>query len=198
MIILYLLLFFLFFFININENEYENENSNFSNTFIPDFNSIYNSRLIKYKNKNIKILLIGLVSQNKLDFINNFFNNSIIYIYNEDETFYKNLSSNIIQNKDFPYNINEIKNLNNIHLNFDIILTCGQISLDNFIFIATHYINFLSDNGIIIFENILSINNTDIIINSIPLDINYQIDIIDMRRLNKKYDSICLILDKTK
>ena len=168
------------------------------NTFVPDFNSIYDSLLSKYKDTNIKILLIGSISQKKLDFINNYFNNSIIYIYNEDKTYYKNLSDNIIQNENYPYNINEINSLSNTHINFDIILTSGQISIENFEFIATNYINLLSDKGIIIFENIQSINNANIIINAIPLNIKNKIDIIDLRRVNSKYDSICIILDKTK
>ena len=174
------------------------KNEKFQNIFIPDFNTIYDYKLTKYKNQNIKILLIGSISQNKLNFINNYFNNCFIYIYNEDKTYYKNLSSNIIQNENYPYNINEIKNLNDIHITFDIILTSGQISLDNFIFIAANYINILNNTGIIIFENIQSINNCDSIINAIPLNINNQIEIIDLRKKNSKYDNICLILDKTK
>jgi hypothetical protein len=182
---------------NKNENTLL-KNENFENIFVPDFNSIYNLLLSKYKDTNIKILLIGSISQKKLDFINNYFNNSIIYIYNEDKTYYKNLSDNIIQNENYPYNINEINSLANTHINFDIILTSGQISVENFGFIATHYINLLSDKGIIIFENIQSINNANIIINAIPLNIKNKIDIIDLRRVNSKYDSICIILDKTK
>lgn len=189
--ILFLLLFILFLFLFLNKNEH------FKDEYVPDFISIYNSKLAKYKNTNIKILLIGSISQDKLDFINNYFTDSIIYAYNEDKTYYNNLSDKIIQNQNNPFDIGEVNNLSNNHINFDIILSCGQISIDNYIFIAKSYINLLSNQGIIILENIQSIDNANLIINAMPLDIKNQIDIIDLRRVYPiKYDRICIVLDK--
>jgi hypothetical protein len=189
--ILFLLLFILFIFLFLNKNEH------FKDEYVPDFISIYNSKLAKYKNTNIKILLIGSISQDKLDFINNYFTDSIIYAYNEDKTYYNNLSDKVIQNQNNPFDIGEVKSLSDNHVNFDIILSCGQISIDNYIFIAKSYINLLSNKGIIIFENIQSIDNANLIINAMPLDIKNQIDIIDLRRVYPiKYDRICIVLDK--
>lgn len=189
--ILFLLLFILFIFL------FKNKNEHFKDEYVPDFISIYNSKLAKYKNTNIKILLIGSISQDKLDFINNYFTDSIIYAYNEDKTYYNNLSDKVTQNQNNPFDIGEVKSLSDNHVNFDIILSCGQISIDNYIFIAKSYINLLSNKGIIIFENIQSIDNANLIINAMPLNIKNQIDIIDLRRVYPiKYDRICIVLDK--
>ena len=189
--ILFLLLFILLILL-LNKNE------NFKNDYIPDFISVYNSRLSKYKNTNIKILLIGSISENKLDFINNYFTNCIIYVYNEDKTTYNNPSDNIIQNGNNPFNIVEIKNFIDTQINFDIIIICGQNSIDNFIFVAKFYINLLNNKGIILFENIQSIENANLIINAIPLYINNEINIIDFRRIYPiKYDRLCILLDKS-
>lgn len=189
--ILFLLLFILFLYLFLNKNEH------FKDEYVPDFISIYNSKLAKYKNTNIKILLIGSISQDKLDFINNYFTDSIIYAYNEDKTYYNNLSDKVTQNQNNPFDIGEVKSLSDNHVNFDIILSCGQISIDNYIFIAKSYINLLSNKGIIIFENIQSIDNANLIINAMPLNIKNQIDIIDLRRVYPiKYDRICIVLDK--
>jgi len=188
--ILFLLLFILLILL-LNKNE------NFKNDYVPDFISVYNSKLSKYKNTSIKILLIGSISQDKLEFINNYFTNCIIYVYNEDKTYYNNLSDNIIQNEHNPFDIGEVKSLFDNHINFDIILSCGQISIESYTFIAKSYINLLSNKGVIIFENIQSIDNANLIINAIPLDIKNQIDIVDLRRVYPiKYDRICIVLDK--
>jgi DNA-directed RNA polymerase subunit L len=190
--ILFLLLFILLIFLLVNRNE------TFIDSYTPDFISIYNSRLGKYKNTNIKILLIGSISQNKLNFINNYFNNCIIYVSNEDKTYYNNLSDNIIQSENNPFDIGEVNNFITNHINFDIILTCGQISIDNYIFIAKAYVHLLTTNGIILFENVQSIENASSIINAIPLDIKNEINIIDLRKIYPtKYDRLCILLDKS-
>lgn len=176
----------------------KNGNENFSDEYIPDFLSVYNSRLAKYQNTEIKILLIGSISQSKLNFINDYFKNCIIYLYNEEITYYNNLPSNINQNENSPFGIDQITNLHNNHVNFDIIITCGQTELRNLEFIAKSYINLLNKTGIIIFENVQSIIDANSIIKSIPIQFNYEIDIIDLRRkLPSKTDKICVILDKS-
>jgi len=188
-IILIVILLFLFF---TNQEKFQTDN------FVPDFISIYEKKLGRYKNSDTtkKILLLGSTSQKKLDFFSNYFNDSIIYVYNEDNIVYKNINESIIKNDDYPFMIEEVDKLKRINKTFDIILTQGQISIDNFIFIAKNYINLLEKDGIIIFENIQTLDNISKIIDSIPLDIKYKIEINDLRRVNGKYDNICIIMDK--
>lgn len=119
-----------------------------------------------------------------------------MYIYNETSTEYKYIDQNFIQNETYPFTIEEVNKLVDTSKKFDIILTQGQISLENFKFIAKNYVNLLEKNGIIIFENIQSINNINDIIDAIPLDIKVKMEIIDLRRVNGKYDNLCLIVDK--
>ena len=191
MIIVVLLIILLFFF-TFNKNE------TFIDNYIPDFISIYNTKLERYKNsiQTIKILLIGSISQKKLNFYMNYFNDAIFYVYNEDQIEYKNISEDIIQNESYPFMNEEVEKIKRNNIYFDIIITQGQINIDNYKFIAKNYINLLEKNGIIIFENIQSIKNTDEIIDSISLDIKLQFDIYDLRRVNGKYDNICIIVDK--
>ena len=169
----------------------------FIDDYIPDFISVYNNKFDRYlkSSKPKKILLIGLISQKKIDFFIKYFNDSILYIYNEDKIEYKNIDENIIQNENYPFMIEEVEKLKSVNNNFDIILTQGQISIDNFKFIAKNYINLLDKNGIIIFENIQSLNNISDIIDSVSLSIKNKFEIQDLRRVNGKYDNICIIMD---
>ena len=192
--IIIVLIFILMILLKTNKKSQETFNDN----YVPDFISVYKDKLDRYfKNLSTKkILLIGSISQKKLNFFMEFFNDSIIYVYNEDHIEYKNIDDNIIQNEQYPFMIEEVDKLKSINKNFDIILTQGQISIDNFKFIGKNYINLLTKDGIIIFENIQSINNIGDIIDEIPLDIKYKFEIQDLRRVTGKYDNICLIMDK--
>jgi hypothetical protein len=169
----------------------------FIDDYVPDFISIYNNKFDRYlkSSKPKKILLIGLISQKKLDFFIKYFTNSILYVYNEDKIEYKNIDESIVQNENYPFMIDEVEKLKSINNNFDIILTQGQISIDNFKFIAKNYINLLDINGIIIFENIQSLNNISDIIDSVSLSIKNKFEIQDLRRVTGKYDNICIIMD---
>ncbi len=170
----------------------------FYNNFIPDFLSVYQDKLSRYLKSDTtkKLLLIGSVSQKKLDFFREFFNNLILYVYNETSTEYKNLDESIVQNETYPFTIEEVNKLLDSNKKFNMILTQGQISIENFKFIAKNYINLLEKDGIIIFENIQSINNINDIIDALPLNIKVKMEIIDLRRVNGKYDNLCLIVDK--
>lgn len=189
--IILILLILLLILIKTNETFIEDD-------FKPDFISIYNKKLERYLTTNIakNILLIGSISQKKLDFFMNYFNDAIIYVYNEDHVEYKNINENIIQNDDYPYKIDEITKLKDNNKYFDIIITQGQVSIDNFIFVAKNYIDLLEKDGIIIFENIQTIDSIGKIIDSIPLNIKNKIEVYDLRRVNGKYDNICITLDK--
>ena len=192
MIIIIILIVILLFLIFSKQEKFQTDK------FVPDFISIYEKKLGRFKNSDTKkrILLLGSISQKKLDFFTNYFNNSIIYVYNEDNIVYKNIDESIIKNENYPFMIEEVDKLKRLNKSFDIILTQGQISIDNFMFIATNYINLLEKDGIIIFENIQTLDNIGKIIDSIPLDIKNKIEIHDLRRINGKYDNICIIMDK--
>ena len=190
MIILFFLIILLLLIYNCKTEFYDNE-------YISDFITIYEEKLERFKNlPTINILIIGSISQKKFDFITNYFDNGLYYIYNEDNIQYKNTSENIIQNENNPFIIEEILNLKDSKINIDIIITEGQISLENFIFIAQNYTNLLNKKGIILFQNVQTIENCSKIIDQIPLNIKNKFEIIDLRRVNDKYDNICLIMDK--
>lgn len=192
MIIIIILIVILLFLIFSKQEKFQTDK------FVPDLISIYEKNLGRFKNSDTKkrILLLGSISQKKLDFFTNYFNNSIIYVYNEDNIVYKNIDESIIKNENYPFMIEEVDKLKRLNKSFDIILTQGQISIDNFMFIAKNYINLLEKDGIIIFENIQTLDNIGKIIDSIPLDIKNKFEIHDLRRVNGKYDNICIIMDK--
>jgi hypothetical protein len=190
MIILFLLLILLLLVFYVKTELFQDE-------YISDYITIYEEKLKRFKKLPIiNILIIGSISQKKFDFITNYFDNGLYYIYNEDYIQYKNTSDNIIQNENNPFTSEEILSLKDSKNNFDIIITEGQVSLDNFIFIAQNYINLLNKEGIILFQNVQTIENSGKIIDKIPLNIKNKFEIIDLRRVNGKYDNICLIMNK--
>ena len=105
MIIIFLIILLVFLLITNKDTK-----ELFIDEYIPDLISVYKNKFNRYlkSSKQKKILLIGLISQKKLDFFMKYFNNSIIYVYNEDNIEYKNIDESIIQNENYPFMIEEV------------------------------------------------------------------------------------------
>ena len=112
--IIIILIVILLFLIFSKQEKFQTDN------FVPDFISIYEKKLGRFKNSDTtkKILLLGSTSQKKLDFFTNYFNDSIIYVYNEDNIVYKNIDESIIKNEDYPFMIEEVDKLKKLKTDY--------------------------------------------------------------------------------
>ena len=78
---------------------------------------------------------------------------------------------------------------------FDIIIDDGPHSLESFIFFAKHYSSIIAPGGVMIIEDIPSIDWTIQIINTFPPDMKSKTRIVDNRYINNRWDDILVVLN---
>lgn len=84
------------------------------------------------------------------------------------------------------------------NIKFDMMLDDGPHNLNSMCFFAKHYSQLLTDEGIMVIEDIQSMDWISDITNSFPEELRNNIEVIDLRSVKKRYDDILLILDKSK
>lgn len=82
------------------------------------------------------------------------------------------------------------------NIKFDIIIDDGPHTLDSMIFVVKEYINLLTDNGILVIEDIQNIKWIDILKSNVPKDIDKFVSFIDRRNIKGRYDDILFIINK--
>lgn len=162
------------------------------NTIHSYIDYFYESEFIKYKDKSINLLEIGMSSGGSLFLWRQYFANAKIYgldIMDVLRPQYKNLKNTeyIINN---AYDINFMNSLPN----FDIIIDDGPHSLDSQLFTLINYSKKLNPNGILIIEDIDNQNNLDILIHNIPQEYKDKFQVFDLRSIKNRYDDIILVL----
>jgi hypothetical protein len=162
------------------------------NTIHSYIDYFYESELIKYKDKFINLLEIGMSSGGSLFLWRQYFANAKIYgldIMDVLRPQYKNLKNTeyIINN---AYDINFMNSLPN----FDIIIDDGPHSLDSQLFTLINYSKKLNSNGILIIEDIDNQNNLDILVQNIPQEYKDKFQVFDLRSIKNRYDDIIIVL----
>lgn len=162
------------------------------NTIHSYIDYFYESEFIKYKDKSINLLEIGMSSGGSLFLWRQYFANAKIYgldIMDVLRPQYKNLKNTeyIINN---AYDINIMNSLPN----FDIIIDDGPHSLDSQLFTLINYSKKLNSNGILIIEDIDNQNNLDILVHNIPQEYKDKFQLFDLRSIKNRYDDIILVL----
>lgn len=78
------------------------------------------------------------------------------------------------------------------------IIDDGPHSLESMLFFAKNYSQLLTDNGILIIEDVQSAQWIQRIINEFPTDLKNYVYVVDLRKNKNRYDDILIILDKRK
>ena len=174
---------------------------NTCHSYLQTYDEILNK--IRYTSKNI--LEIGIYKGGSIKLWHDYFLNATIYgmdimhINDVCENIKNKTRIKLITSTN-AYNELTIetyfKNSNNIKL-FDMILDDGPHTLESMCFTATHYSKLLTDNGILIIEDIQCMNWIPEIVKSFPNNLRNQIKIIDLRNIKNRYDDILIILDKS-
>ncbi len=82
------------------------------------------------------------------------------------------------------------------HRRYDVIIDDGPHSLESMIFFVKNYTNLLSDEGIIIVEDIQSPEWIPTIIDAFPEEYRSRVSVIDLRQYKNRYDDILIIMKK--
>ena len=94
------------------------------------------------------------------------------------------------------YDQNFIKeNFINKNITFDLLMDDGPHSLESMQFFARHYSSLLAPNGIMIIEDIPSLEWIPKIINSFPLNLQSKARAIDLQYIQNRWDDILIILE---
>lgn len=164
---------------------------------------IYQDLFIKKRETAKRILEIGVDSGGSIKLWYDFFINADIYgldIMNIENVWDE------IKNKDRiklytsidAYDNNFIlDNFDINNINFDIIIEDGAQNFESSKTFLRLYTRLLSNDGILIIENIQDINLIPLLINEIPKNLQQFVKIYDLRHIKNTYNDILLIIDKS-
>jgi len=94
------------------------------------------------------------------------------------------------------YDVNNINQLFTNKKQFDFILDDGPHTLESMMIFIKNYINLLTDNGILIIEDIPDINWLPILTDCVPDELKQYVVTYDLRYIKNRYDDIVLCVDK--
>ena len=146
------------------------------------FNSyinVYNDIFENIKEKNISLLEI-IKKKNQNDLWNKYFENGEIYKIDTEDAY----------NNDYI-----LKNLNNKR--FNVIIENGSYDINSLIKFIKIYSNLLTNNGILIIQNIQSFQYFNVLKDATPLMLHNFIQAYDLRENNEIYDDLIFIINKT-
>lgn len=83
-------------------------------------------------------------------------------------------------------------------LKFDIIIDDGPHTLDSMIFFTYHFPQLLTDDGILVVEDVQHIEWIDSLTRNTPPTLRSKIEVADLRPLKNRWDDILFMIDKSK
>jgi cephalosporin hydroxylase len=182
---------------NIIDNDKTDKNT--VHSYLDLYQSLFNNK--KYTAKNI--LEIGICKGGSIKLWSDFFINATIYgidIMNlTNELDYINNKENIIlyeKSDAYDYNIFNEKFLNK-NIKFDVMIDDGPHTLESMIQFIKLYSQLMTDDGILIIEDVQSIEWIDKLINAVPENLKSYIKWYDLRKNKNRYDDIVFTIDKS-
>jgi len=165
-----------------------------SHSYLDVYQPLFNDIQLTTKN----ILEIGIQYGGGHLLWHDFFPTATIYgcDINDAPNVLKNLDRMVLY-KANAYDINFINN-NFQNVNFDIIIDDGPHTIESMLFFAKYYSLLLSSNGVLIIEDVQSIDWVQHIIDAFPLELKPFVYVEDRRHIKNRYDDILIILDKRK
>lgn len=91
-----------------------------------------------------------------------------------------------------------ILNILSRDIKYDLIVDDGPHTLESMIKFLTMYRYVLADDGIMIIEDIQSIDWIPILLQQIPDNLKKYVDVYDLRGISGRYDDIILVINKSK
>ena len=183
---------------------------------------LYQKLLFTKKNTAKNILEIGIWQGGSIKLWSDYFINATIYgldifnmedmcnefkkkIYNLDdykaEHIYddlKNKNNIVLYTTINAYDEYFFKNtILNKNIKFDFILDDGPHSLESMKIFIKLYSQVMTDDGILIIEDVLSWDWIDILINEVPENLKQYIKVYDLRNIKNQYNDILFTIDKT-
>lgn len=171
---------------------------NTTHSYLPLYQKLLEN--IKYKAKNI--LEIGVKDGGSIKLWHNFFTNA--NIYGLDIMNIKNFREEIKDNEriilytsiDAYNNDFFITNFLNRNIKFDFMLDDGPHTLESMVIFIKLYSQLMSDDGILIIEDVKSLEWIEILKNEVPKYLKQFVKVYDLRSNKNRYDDIVFTIDK--
>ncbi len=162
---------------------------------------VYELFLHRIKSTAKNVLEIGTNEGGGIDLLAKYFQNA--HIYGLESSHYPPTLNDLIvdhrihfkHNTD-AYTESTVNFFKDINLRFDCILDDGPHSPESQLYVVKHYIDLLSDDGILIIEDIYDYATAHRLANSIPEQYRKAAFIIDRRDVKGRYDDLLFVFDK--
>lgn len=167
------------------------------------YGPVYENLFSKIKNKSKNVMEIGIDRGGSIKLWHDYFTNATVYgldIMNENQVWseIKNNSRIKLYTSTNAYDNTFIQNtfINN-NIKFDMILDDGPHTLDSMIFFVKYYSQILTDDGVLVVEDVQDINWCNTLTENTPDELKKYIKIHDLRNNTGRWDDILFIIDKT-
>ena len=184
-------------FADIVDNSRTDKNT--THSYLP----LYDELLFSKKESAKNVLEIGISHGGSIKLWHDYFTNA--YIYAIDIMKINNVWDKLKHNDKIKlytstnaYNNEFIHFLLNKNIKFDMILDDGPHTLDSMIQFVKEYSNLLTDDGILILEDVQSMDWIDTITNAVPDSLKQSVTVYDLRKNKNRYDDIVFVINKTK
>jgi hypothetical protein len=179
------------------------DNSRTDKNTIHSYLPLYQNLLINKKETAKNVLEIGIYKGGSIKLWNDFFTNANVYgldIMNSDYVWegIKNNKKIILHTSIDAYNNDFfINNFLNKNIRCDFMLDDGPHSLESMVQFIKLYSQIMTDDGILIIEDVQSWDWIDILKYVVPENLKQFIEIYDLRSNKDRYDDIVFTIDKS-
>jgi hypothetical protein len=179
--------------IDIVDNSVTDKNT--THSYLELYEKLLNSKKQSVRN----VLEIGVHHGGSIKLWHDYFTNATVYgldviNINQIPSFLKNnIRIKIFASTD-AYSSNTIDNLKSTK--FDMVLDDGPHTLQSMITFVREYSQILSDDGILILEDVQDINWINGLKNATPQNLKQFIEVYDLRHIKGRYDDIVFVINK--
>lgn len=178
---------------NINGSELKGTDKDTKHSYLDIYQSLFDS----IKNKNLSILEIGIQFGASSLLWQEYFVNSKLTLIDIEYQLTEDIKSKLSKDRCDLIIFDAYDDVNFKTLEdkkFDIIFDDGPHTLESQIFVVNNYTKLLSENGILIIEDIQVFNDTEKL--KKLLGSNFDVEIIDLRHIKNRYDDVLFIAKK--
>jgi hypothetical protein len=178
------------------------DNSRTDKNTIHSYLPLYQGLLIKKKETASNVLEVGIFKGGSIKLWSDFFQNATVYgldIMNIRDVWQgiKNNKRIVLYTSTNAYDETFFKNnFLNKNIKFDFMLDDGPHTLDSMVKFIQLYSQVMTDDGILIIEDVQSWDWIETLKNAVPAHLKQYIKIYDLRKNKNRYDDIVFSIDK--
>ena len=178
------------------------DNSRTDKNNVHSYLELYQNLLVSKKETAKNVLEVGIYQGGSIKLWSDFFTNSHVYgidVMNIDGVWegIKNSEKITLYTSQNAYDKDFFKtNFLDKNIKFDFMLDDGPHTLDTMIYFITLYSQIMTDDGILIIEDVQEWNWIEILTNAVPDHLKPFVKVYDLRSNKNRYDDIVFTIDR--